>query len=489
MVFNSVIKKYNGMSEALKATLWFFVCTFLQKGISLITTPIFTRLMSKEEYGIYSVYVSWSDVLSIFITLGLASSVYQKKLIQLDSEKERAILTSSLQGLATLTALISFTVYWSFHEKINSWLSLPTEMVIAVFASVLSTTAFTFWAMRQRVMYKYRKLIALTLFTSAAKPILGIIAVLSFPDHKVHARVFTIVGVEVCAYLFIYIKQFAEGKRFFDFSYWKYALIYVIPLIPHYLSQRILSQSDRIMIKSMIGAGEAGIYSLAYSIGMIVNMVINTLDNTLAPWTYQNIKGKKYDNMRRLSFFVILMIAAAGILFTIVVPELVAVFAAKEYGEAVWIVPLFVIDAFFIAVYTFFIYFEYYFEKTKFIMIATMFAAILNITLNSVFIKLFGYIAAAYTSTVCYMIYCTVHYLIFRFICRHELDGAKPYNIKGFVVIAVIFIAAEFGIMNLYGYPFIRYLLVAAILATAFIKRKKIMEMVSVIRNKNQPQS
>ena len=40
-----LVKKYTDLPIQVKASMWFFVCAFLQKGISFITTPIFTRLL------------------------------------------------------------------------------------------------------------------------------------------------------------------------------------------------------------------------------------------------------------------------------------------------------------------------------------------------------------------------------------------------------------------------------------------------------------
>lgn len=61
-VMNKWIKKYQGMPVQVKASFWFLICSFLQKGISVLTTPIFTRLLTTVEYGRYNVFNSvWID--------------------------------------------------------------------------------------------------------------------------------------------------------------------------------------------------------------------------------------------------------------------------------------------------------------------------------------------------------------------------------------------------------------------------------------------
>ena len=50
------LQKLKSMPETLKATLVFAIASFATSGINYITTPIFTRILSKSEYGLISVY-------------------------------------------------------------------------------------------------------------------------------------------------------------------------------------------------------------------------------------------------------------------------------------------------------------------------------------------------------------------------------------------------------------------------------------------------
>ena len=68
-VMNKYIILYHKLPVQVKASLWFLICSFLQKGISVISTPIFTRLLSTAEYGQYSVFSSWLGIINIFVSL------------------------------------------------------------------------------------------------------------------------------------------------------------------------------------------------------------------------------------------------------------------------------------------------------------------------------------------------------------------------------------------------------------------------------------
>ena len=91
-------------------------------------------------------------------------------------------------------------------------------------------------------------------------------------------------------------------------KYWKYALNYNLPLVPHYLSQTVLNQSDRIMINSIVGSSAAGIYSLAYSASVILTIVNQSVLNSYNPWMYKKIRDKEYDSIGEVSVMLLSLI-------------------------------------------------------------------------------------------------------------------------------------------------------------------------------------
>ena len=86
-MIKSVLNRYKSFPIQVKASLWFLICSFLQKGISTVTTPIFTRIMNTTEYGQYNVFNSWLSIASIFVSLSLTGGVYAQGLVKFESVK------------------------------------------------------------------------------------------------------------------------------------------------------------------------------------------------------------------------------------------------------------------------------------------------------------------------------------------------------------------------------------------------------------------
>lgn len=479
-MLNKYLEKYKKTPVQIRASFWFLICSFLQKGISVITTPIFTRILSTAEYGSYSVFNSWMSICSVFITLNLFSGVFAQGMVKYEDKKKQ--YASALQGLCFTLCLGWTIVYLIFRNFFNNLFTLTTVQMVAMLVLIWTSAVFSFWSSSERIDFKYRKLVIVSLIMSIATPAIGIVFVLNAND-KVTARILGTALVSLIGYGWMFIHHMKEGKTFYDSFFWKHALSFNIPLIPHYLSMTVLNSSDRIMIKDMVGSSEAGIYNLAYSVSSIMNIFNTALMQTIEPWLYKKIKAQRIEDISKVAYPSFILIAVVNILLIALAPEIVSIFAPSSYYDAIWIIPSVAMSVFFQFLYTFFAVFEFYYEKTKFITLATSGGAILNIILNYIFIKLYGYYAAGYTTLFCYMCFALYHYYFMKKICNTYLNGASPYNTKILVTITVIFLALGFGLQITYNNWILRYGLLLVIFIGLFIKRKDLIDMAKNIMN------
>ena len=74
----------------------------------MITTPIFTRLLTTQEYGEFNVFNSWLSIVTVFVTLNLYNGVFTRGLVKYEEDRDR--YASALQGMCTLCILIGFAM-------------------------------------------------------------------------------------------------------------------------------------------------------------------------------------------------------------------------------------------------------------------------------------------------------------------------------------------------------------------------------------------
>ena len=471
---SKLLNKYHSLSSPLKASLWFVACSFLQKGIAMLTTPIFTRIMTPEAYGHFSVYNSWYNIIYVFATLELAAGVYTRGLVK--NEEDQDAFSSSLLGLSTVCISAFFGIYLIFHSQINSMLDLSTFLMIFMFVEIWANAVFQFWSNKERANFRYKKLVFLTLVYVVLRPALSVAFIMNAQaQHQVEARIVATVVVCVLLFASLYFLMMRKGKRFYDKKYWLYALKFNIPLVPHYLSQILLGQSNKILIDKLCGAEYAAFYSVAYSVAMVLLVLNSSISGTMNPWIYKTIKAKDYQKIGKVSYSILVLVAVANFAVIAVAPELLKIMAPANYQSALWVIPPLTASVYFTFLYSLFATFEYYFEKTKYVMIASVTGAVLNIVLNYIFIGKFGFIASGYVTLLCYIVYVFAHYAFMRRVNKQFMDGYKVYNLKIIALIGVLLVAASGLMMLVYNLPIVRYGVLLCIFVCAIIFRRKIM--------------
>lgn len=475
-MLSKLLNRYKNLQAPVKASLWFLICGFLQKGISMLTTPIFTRIMTDAEYGRFTVYNSWLGIVQIIVSLNLAAGVYTRGLVKNELDQDR--FSSSMLGLSTICILAWSLIYAVFFKTINELLGLSTMLMVAMLIETWAHAAYQFWSNRERVHYRYKKLVALTLAYVILRPLLGVVLVLQTQtDHQVEARVLATVGVNVALFTGLYFSITLKGKHFFDKEYWLYALKFNIPLVPHYLSQIVLNQSDRLMINSICGPEEAAYYSVAYTIAMVLQILNNSVSATMNPWIYKTIKKGEHDKIGPVSYAVLLMIGLLNVAVILVAPEVLQILAPGRYQVAVWVIPPVTVSVYFMFLYNLFATFEYYYEKTHYVATATTVGAVLNIMLNALLIPKFGFIAAGYTTLFCYVLYSFAHYCFMRKVCNEYMNGYKVYNAQIIVALGMGLLILAALIMMLYNTVLIRYVLLLSLGVLAIVKRKFLISL------------
>ena len=472
-IVSQIKNKYIGMSVPVKAAFWFTVCNFLQRGISMITTPIFTRMLSTNEYGLYSTYLSWETVLVMVVTLSLYKAM-MNLYVKYDNQEK---ILSALCGLELLLSLIWLGIGIIFQKPLADLLQLPESLVRCLFVSFIFQSVFQCWSLYKRYVYDYRTLVLTTLISTAGSAVLGVVAV-AFFSPTAESRVISSTFVTVVIGIVLYVTVFKNGKSFFDKKVWLFSLGFCIPLMPHYLSEFVLQSSDKIMINYLCGTSDVALYSIAYSAGSLINLITGAINSTFAPYQYQKIKAGEYELLAKRANQVLLFVGVmlAGImLFS---REIVLVFGGAKYIESVDVIIPICIGVYFNYMFQLFARVQEYYERKLTVVIPSILCAVLNLILNYIFIKLCGYQAAAYTTFVCYAIFCLIHYYFYKKVCKEVLDGQRLYDGKGILLISIGVTIIGMAVAFINHFLWLKYSIIIAILILLIMKRNTVINIV-----------
>ena len=114
-------------SKAFRSGIGYTVGNILIKGINFLTLPIFSRLLSKEEFGVYNVFVSYDSILFVLIGLALHASIRSANL-EFRGKVDR--YTSSISLIYIGNALLFLGIVALFYRQLSSLLALPPVAVV-----------------------------------------------------------------------------------------------------------------------------------------------------------------------------------------------------------------------------------------------------------------------------------------------------------------------------------------------------------------------
>lgn len=118
---------------------------------------------------------------------------------------------------------------------------------------------------------------------------------------------------------------------------------------------------------------------------------------------------------------------------------------------------------------------EFYYEKTGFVMVASCIGAVANIILNYIFIPIFGYLAAGYTTLFCYILYSFAHYVFQRKVLRDVGIEQPIFDLKYILLFSSVILVIMVLLLFLYRNYWIRYgaALVLGIVFIVVIRKNK----------------
>lgn len=461
-------------SAPVKAAFWFTVCSVINKCIQLITVPIFTRILTTTEYGQYSIFVSWQSILLIIATLNIHSNVFNNGLIKYLDEQDKFL--SSMQGLTTIITSCLVIIFLIFRKTLTQFIGLPSFLIIILLIEIALTPGYELWASKQRFDFKYHKVVLSTILLVVLNPFVGLLFV-NIANEKGYARILSVLLVQIFIYGVLYFNNFRKNKTFYHRRFWKYALFLAIPLVPHYLSQTLLNQMDRIMISNICGEDKTGLYSVAYSGAMTIQIIGKAIQSSFTPWIYKKIKSE--DTFRIAATVNALTVLIGGLNFLLIcfAPEAIYILGGEKYMEAIYVIPPITCGAFLIFLYSMFCTIEFYFEKTKPMMIASILGALTNFITNYIFITIFGYYAAGYTTLFCYILFSVAHAFVMKKALQENGFKYNIYDMKFMSGFTVMFVLLG-NLMSLtYEHLIVRLFIVACIVIVAVAKRKKNLEL------------
>lgn len=443
--------------------------TLVLNGISLITAPLFSRLLGTSGYGVLSIYNIWVSAVAIVFTLQTQGTLVNAT-VEYDGEGQKRY-QSSVMSLSMLVFAVCTALVLLFIRPISRWLGMEWYLVMMLLLQAFGTFSVGFLTTKFIYEFKAGWKMIISVGVTVTTLVLSLVLVLNLPHETRYlgriaatCATYALFGIPACIYIL------AKGKTFFNREYWKFCIVLAIPSVFYNLSDLILGQCDRVMLEKMMTTAAVGKYSLALLFAGVMFMLFGALNHTWCPYFFEDMKlGRRAElKGRTQNFLELFTVLSAG--FLLLSYEVYHLFADSSYWEATSLIPIFVTSYYINFLCTFPVNYEYYRKQTKSVAIVTILATAANLGLNYVLILRMDMAGAALATAISHGLQLTLHFVYTRFFLG---KSDYPFPAKLWAGYALCYLAVLLLVVLTPGAWYIRWPLGAAIGVWELLRIKK----------------
>ena len=372
------------------------ICTQL---ITFLLLPVYTAVLSNEEYGVVDLLNTLTSLLLPIVTLQIEQGIFRYLIdCRENNEKQIKLITTIIRFMIiqSIACIVIFLCVSPFiHNEYKYF--LMANLLMGIFSSLLLQICR---GLGDNATYAIGSFI-----TGAFTVVLNVIFIVAFRWGAYGMLGATAISNFICAvYIFLKRKIYKYIKpKQFDKKILKEIIKYSVPLIPNMISWWIVSASDRTIISAVIGIAQNGIYSAANKFSGVFTTLYSVFNLTWTESASININSEDRDEFfSKILDFVIRFFGCLCLGTIAVMPFVFNILINEKFAEAYYQIPILILGSVFNILVSFVGSIYVAKKLTKEIAKTSVISAVINIFVNIVLIKSIGLYAASISTVIAY---------------------------------------------------------------------------------------
>lgn len=374
------------------------ICTQL---ITFFLLPVYTAVLSNEEYGVVDLLNTLTSLLLPIATLQIEQGVFRYLIDCRENKEKQTTLITTIMRFMIIQLIICIIIFLCASPFIHNEYKyfLMANLVMGMFSTILLQICR---GLGDNPTYAIGSFI-----TGALTVVLNVIFIVSL-----HWGAYGMLGATAISNLLCSVYIFMKKKIYkyikpkqYDKTTLKEIIKYSVPLIPNMISWWIVSASDRTIISAVIGIAQNGIYSAANKFSGVFTTLYSVFNLTWTESASININSEDRDEFfSKILDFVIRFFGCLCLGTIAVMPFVFNVLINEKFAEAYYQIPILILGSVFNILVSFIGSIYVAKKLTKEIAKTSVIAAIINIAINIVLIKSIGLYAASISTVIAYVL-------------------------------------------------------------------------------------
>ena len=293
----------NRMFRFFKDFFIYGMASLLGKIAAIFLMPLYTNILTKEEYGAMALITSVQGLIGLVSNLnihsGIARDYYEEGI-----DRKKLVSTGFLSILSLSLSIMAIGLmtrhFWGVQV-----LGLDEKFIPAFTVLLLNVPAgslMSYFAILTRFKKKPVKFAIGSVIQLVIQLTISIVGVV-----VMHAGIISIFLGMLAGELFALVYFAILNKEHLGFKFDKAilrrALVFAVPTLPAILAGWLDSSMGQILIGKHISMEELGVYSVALSIASVFTLISTALQNVWAPFLYENYTKPDFNKLIRKLFF------------------------------------------------------------------------------------------------------------------------------------------------------------------------------------------
>lgn len=375
--------------------------------ISFLLLPLYTATLSTSEYGMVDIINTYISLLMPIFTFQLEQGVFRFLIDARDNQTKIKTTFSTITSFVFVVSVIYAAIIFFVSEVFNIQYSvcLLLNLLSMGFSNIFLQTVR---GLGNNLAYSVGS------FITALATILFNIAFIVFLRWGVTGMLLaTAFANTICCVFLIFSQGLYKiySPSFFEKKVLIELMRYSVPLIPNTISWWVVSASDRTIVTWFLGVSANGILSISHKFSSMYNVIQSIFNLTWAESAtlYMNAPdGEAYMNAVLKTVFNIF--ASVNVAIITIIPFIFSILVDEAYYAAYYQIPIHMLASLFNVIAGLYSVVYVVKKATSEIAKTTVFAAIINIIVHFVLIKLIGLYAASISSLIAYMVLAIIRY-------------------------------------------------------------------------------
>lgn len=434
----------------MKNSIIYSACGILLKCFNFFLLPLYTAVLSTEDYGITTIVTSFVGTSVYIVGCSLYSAVLRFYVELKNDEQRLKRFYGSVVSFIFLSGIIFFIIFTIAKDILSVYVFSGVDYFPIILLTLVLLIVQCQYMVYEQILKSRQQAFKFAILTVSVFLIMAVCNIVFIVFMKMGATGYVLATLVSHAFgTLVFLIDMIKSKSVhlcIDQQLLKDSLKYSIPIIPHNMSSLLASFISKILISGTQTLSALGIYSIASNFGNIANTMISCVESAYCPWLFEKIGSGEDGYKKTVRTMSGLLTYVLGFLFigiSLFSQDYIFLFIDKKFSGA-WIYVPFIVSVFLIKIIcTFYIGVLLYNKKaSKVVFLSTLSSSLLNIILSAYLIPLYG----AFGSIAADLISMSLRAAIAVFITKKH--GEQGLRLRDFLIrIIVISVFIAIGIL------------------------------------------